>query len=136
MEPIFSWLLEKFSNLSLADSVNLISRIHLIFASISCKHHFFFIAIPLYFIFLNLILLFYCFFFFFTLQYCIGFAIHQYASTTGVHITFYLREFILYFLSHISFVQSIAILYIKINLISRKKRLVAPLTFLRFSLCQ
>ena len=134
MEPIFSWLLEKFSNLSLADSVNLISRIHLIFASISCKHHFF--PLLYHFIFLNLILLFYFILFFFTLQYCIGFAIHQYASTTGVHITFYLSEFILYFLSHISFVQSIAILYIKINLISRKKRLVTPLTFLRFSLCQ
>ena len=32
------------------------------------------------------IYLFYLFFFFFTLQYCIGFAIRQHASTTGVHM--------------------------------------------------
>ena len=29
---------------------------------------------------------FFLIFFFFTLQYCIGFAIHQYASATGVHV--------------------------------------------------
>ena len=34
-----------------------------------------------------IVLIFLCvFFFFFTLQYCIGFAIYQHASATGVHV--------------------------------------------------
>ena len=32
------------------------------------------------------IFLFYYYYYYFTLQYCIGFAIHQHASATGVHV--------------------------------------------------
>ena len=45
-------------------------------------------AIILFFFFLIFYIFFFnfFFFFFFTLQYCIGFTIHQHASTTGVHV--------------------------------------------------
>ena len=37
-------------------------------------------------LFLSLLLLLYYYYFFFTWQYCIGFAIHQHESNTGVHV--------------------------------------------------
>ena len=38
------------------------------------------------FIFFLFYLFYYYYYFFFTLQYCIGFAIHQHASAMGVHV--------------------------------------------------